>query len=377
MQPVVPVTDHNPNDHTDTEILAAIQGRTGVRHLSFRYELLDANNVKIDDLPNVESCTVEQNWLADIKRTASFRMSETTYVDFLSDRIKPWVRVGIPPYGTNDWAEWPQGVFLLVTPSRATTATGAIHRDVDGFDLLQVLNDDKVTNRYTVAAGTVYTTAISALLPSTATVVASTATVVTTLEWDPGTTKLTIINDLLAAINYETLSVDANGVYQARPYRQPDQRGAEYRYLDDDTSIINKEATQTYDLFAVPNEWTLTVSEPDRPMLRSTYTNTNPSSPTSVPRRGRTISDYRTEKDAADQATLDAKVARLAWEASQVYEAIDFETGINPLHSGNDVYRIEHRDLNIAASYVEHKWSLPFEAGAKMSHRARRVVSIA
>jgi hypothetical protein len=156
----------------------------------------------------------------------------------------------------------------------------------------------------------------------------------------------------------------------------PSDRAEEYEYADDDTSVITPEVSQTLDLFSVPNKWTLLVSDPDRPALVSSYTNTSPGSPTSTVRRGRTITDFRQEQDAADQATLDAKVATLAFQASQVYEAIEFHTAIMPIHSGNDVYRITYGPLAVAAKYSEQSWSITFEAGQMMQHKARRVVTV-
>lgn len=378
MQQLVPSVDHNPGAHTADTILPGIQGLyTGSRFWSFRYELLDANGIHIGDLENVESGKVDQDWLAEIKRTASFTVQETTFIDYLSDRIKPWVRLHLPPFGDDDWVEWPQGVFILSTPTRSINAAGHVSRDVAGYDLTQILLDDKVGTRHSVPAATAYTTAIGALLPSYADVVVSPLTVPVTMEWDPGTSKLKIINDLLAAINYESLSVNEVGVFQVRPYRSPAERGIEYYYGHGPDSIMLPDVDQTLDLFSIPNHWVLVVSEPDRVPLAGTYTNTDPGSLTSTVRRGRTIVDYRTEQDAANQATLDAKAARLAFEASQVYEAVDFTTGLNPLHSGNDVYSILDPRLGLDAKFVEYRWSMELAPAGQMSHKARRVVSLA
>lgn len=378
MQAVVPPSDNNPNGHTAATILAAIQGSEGFRRWSFRYDLLDANGAKIGDLDNVQAGSVDQNWLGDIKRTAKFEVKEVTYINYLSDRIQPWVRLHLPPYGDNDWAEWPQGVFILSTPTRGIEASGRVHREVDGYDLTQILLDDKVINRHSVAAGAAYTAAVTALLPGTANVVVSALTLPVAMEWDPGTAKLKIINDLLSAINYESLSVDERGVFQVRPYRSPAARPPEYTYGVTDDSIMLPEVEQTLDLFSIPNQWVLVVSEPDRAAaIRGVYTNNDPASLTSTVRRGRTIVDFRTEQDAADAATLTAKAERLGFEASQVYEALAFTTGLNPLHSGNDLYRITDPRLGLNATYVEHAWSMDLAATAKMSHKARRVLSLA
>lgn len=380
MQPIRPTPGgpHNPNGHTEETILAALRGSTGSRQWSFRYERLSFDNQLLGRLDNVLACTVEQNWLADIKRKANFNIRDTGVINFLRDRIKPWARLGIPPYGANDWVEWPQGVFLLSTPKRNADMTSFVQREVEGYDALQVFADDAVLDRYTVDQGENYIDAINALLGSIPKNVAPTGlTLSTASEWPPGTTKLAIINELLNEINYESLSFDEDGVAIVQPYVSPDVRSAEYRYLDDKDGLIIPDVDQELDLFSIPNSWVLVVSDPDRdePLIAS-YTNNDPASPTSTVSRQRTIVDYREEQEAADQSTLDAKVRRLAFEASQIFEAIDFKTAFMPVHSGNDVYHIRYDSLAINAKYSEHNWKAELKAGAEMEHRARRVVSV-
>jgi hypothetical protein len=378
MQVLAPPTgDRNPNSHALHEVLAVLRGDYGFRRFSFRYELLDAGNVYIQDLDNVTACTIDQNWLADIKRVARFSITETGVIDFLSDRIKPYIRTWIPPYGAKDYVEHPQGVFLLSSPNRNSDAQDRVTRSVDAYDGLQVFTDDKVSTRYTVAAGTVVTTAISTILGSIPKNIApSTKTLSAAKEWEPGTSKLKIINELLDFLNYESLSFDEDGNAVVRAYRDPTTRAEEFTYGYGADGLVIPNVDQELDLFDIPNAFTLVVSDPDKAAMTSTYINSSPSSPTSTVRRQRTITDYRLEEDAADQATLDAKVARIAFEASQVYEAVDFGTALMPMHSGNDVYRLVYPSLAVNTKYTEQTWSLELKSGAVMKHRARRVVSV-
>ncbi|HET9234938.1 MAG TPA: hypothetical protein VFP10_12425 [Candidatus Eisenbacteria bacterium] len=374
----VPTGDRNPNGRTATEVLSALQAPYGSRRFSFRYELLDLTNATVTEaLHGVRAGEIEMNWLADIKRTAKFTILETGEIDYLSDRIRPHARLHLSPYGVDDFVEWPLGVFLLSTPRRHIDRHGVITREVSAYDQLQVYADDLITTRYTVAAGTNVVTTVTTLLGGVAASIApSTATLAAAKEWDPGTSKLKIINELLGMINYESLSFDEDGQAVVQPYSAPSVRTEEYVYATDAAGLIVPEVDQELDLFAVPNQWTLVVSEPDQPAITSTYTNNDPGSPTSTVRRGRTISDFRIEVEAVDQATLDSKVERLAFEASQVYEAIDFVTALMPIHSGNDVYRIQYDPLAINHKYAEQTWTLPLRAGATMTHRARRVVTV-
>lgn len=504
----IPTGVHNPNGHTAAEVLAALQGHSGARRWSFRYDLLSATNALIQPLTCVLACSITQNWLAEIKRTARLTIQDTGEINFLEDRIQPWTRLHIPPYGDDDWVEWPQGVFLLSSPTRGDDEASVVTRSVEAYDQLLVYADDLVATRYAIdpvvafedfedttyavtpggtwaratdqalggtyslksavithsqsssatmtvptgatqmsvwykvssesesdtfdilvggvsqdinAAGEVdwtqvtvdvtagatvtfrytkdssistgsdcawidnvefrkavkYTDVVSTLLGSvTKNVTASTSTIPTVLEWEPGTSKLKIINELLGAINYESLSFDELGTAIARPYETPAVRAEEYVYAADSQSVILPGVEQTLDLFNVANSWTIAVTEPDRDVITATYTNNDPSSPTSTVSRQRTITDFRTEQSAADQAALDAKVERLAFEASQVYEKIEMRTGLMPIHSGNDVIRLRYPNLAIDAKYVEHEWSTDLKPGAQMRHRIRRVVTV-
>lgn len=382
MLPIVPTGDRNPNAHGQEEILAALRGMSGSRRFAFRYRLLNASGaVEEEHLDNVLGGSVSQNWLADIKRTATFTMRERGGIDFLSDRIQPVVRLLLPPFGPLDFVDYPQGVFLLTTPSRAASAAGVVTREVQGYDQLQVYSDDLLADRYTVAQGAVVTTAVATLLasvlvPPRTRITPHTGTLTAAKEWEPGTSKLRVINDLLGMINYESLSFDEDGVAVVVPYRSPGERAEEYVYADDHQGLVMPDAGQELDLFAVANRWVLVVSEPDQPPLVATYTNSDPASITSTVRRQRIITDYRTEQEATDLTTLEAKAARLAVEASQVYEAVSFKTGLMPLHSGNDVYRINLRSLAVNAPYAEQSWTMPLKAGAEMTHLARRVITV-
>lgn len=373
MQPLDPA-----HVYSDDDVLDTLRGRYGTRLVDYRFDRLNESNVLVEPVTGVFSASVEQNALAAIKRTAKFSVLDgATGINFLKDRIKPWARLGMPDGG---FVEWPLGVFLLSTPARKLTEEGFVVRDVEAYDQLLILQDDLVDNRYTVAAGVVYTTAIATLLAGytfTKSITPSALALPAAMEWEPGTSVLRILGDLLAAINYESAFFDENGALVARPYQSPASRASEYIYATDERSVIMGDIDETLDLYGVANKWVLVVSEPDvTPALRSVYTNTSATSPTSTVSRGRTITDFRTEQSAPDQATLDAKVARLAFEASQVYQIVEFMTAAMPIHSHSDVYSLEVDGLAIDAKFSEHTWSLDLKPGAKMKHKARRVVNV-
>jgi len=362
------------NGYTEAQVITALHSAN--RQMAFRYELLDSTNVFKRQLDNVLNASVNNNTENEIKRTARFSIRDDGTINFLSDRIKPWVRLKMPDGG---WAEWPQGVFLLSTPPRKVDAAGVVTREVEAYDQLQVLVDDKIEYRYTVTTGTNYIIAIKAVLDGAGitqqNLTATALTLSTDWDWSPGTEKLKIINDLLSAINYRSLWFDENGQAIAQPYVTPANRASEYTYRDDNQSVIFPDVAQELDLFGVPNKWVLYVSEADQATISSIYTNTNPNSLTSTVSRGRTITTYQ-QVDAADQTTLDDLVEKKAYEDSQIYEQVTLETAIMPMHSEADVFTLAFSGLGISAKYSEISWSMELKAGAKMRHLIRRTVTI-
>lgn len=346
------------------------------RKLRFRYEHLDEDNVQVGWLNKVQSARVANNSLADIKRTATFVIGEDSSINFLKDRIRPWMGVEMQDGG---WAEWPLGIFLLSTPVRSVDPSAAM-REVLAFDQLLVLKDDAIDVRYAVASGTNVITAVGDVLTAAGimqrNLVATAETLPVAREWPPGTTRLRIINDLLASINYRSLYFNSAGVAVAEPYAAPSDRPIGYTYAADNRSVLVPQLRQELDLFSVPNKWIAVVSEPDRAPLVSTYTNTDPSSPTSTVSRGRTITRILDTQEATSQASLDAKVQRAAVESSQVYETVDFETALMPHHEDSDVIEINYALFGAKARFIEHSWEMTLRVGSKMKHVVRRVVSV-
>jgi hypothetical protein len=346
------------------------------RELKFRYDLLDNTNTFKRTLTNVLSGHVENNALATIKRIAKFTLQDDETINFLSDRIQPWILLKMPD---GNFASWALGVFLLSSPKRKADVAGNVIREVDAYDLLQVLLDDKVIDRYTIPLGTNYIAALKTLLDSAGitsqNLTACASVLPASLDWAPGTDKLTIINALLGAINYWSLFFDAYGLAVAQPYVLPSNRASDYTYKDDSQSVTFPEVEQDLDLFAIPNKWVITVTEPDQSVLTSLYTNVNPASLTSTVSRGRTIVSFLTNT-AVDQPTLDAKVQRQAFEDSQVYETVLLETAIMPMHSENNMLTLVFSPLGISANYNELSWGFDLVAGGRMKHSVRKVVSI-
>ena len=79
------------NNYTAEEVKAVLHGP--VQQWSFRYDLLTNQNILKKRLTNMLAASVANNALAEIKRTARFTLVDDGSIDFLTDRIKPWVRL--------------------------------------------------------------------------------------------------------------------------------------------------------------------------------------------------------------------------------------------------------------------------------------------
>ncbi|WP_031405257.1 hypothetical protein [Geobacillus vulcani] len=361
--------------YSKQEIVDTIHGKYGQRHFKFRYDLLNKNDQKIGELDSVIDGEVSMASLDSIKRTARFRLKDRGEINWLSDRIQPFALLKMRD---GKYIEFPLGIFLLSSPTRKDSNNN-VYRDVEAYDGTLILRDDKFDTRYTVPAGTNYRQAVIDILASAGitkhNIEQTDKVLPVAMEFAPGTEKLEAINTLLQAINYTPIYVDVYGYFTSMTYRSPSIRAAEYTYKDDELSIVYPGMEEELDLFNVPNKWVVVCSNAEQSLM-SSYTNSNPNSPTSTVNRGRTIVDYREVTDIADQQSLDAYVQRIAFEASQVYGKLTFETALNPLHDYSDVLQIEYSPLGISGKYVETSWTMSLKAGARMKHEVRKIINI-
>lgn len=361
--------------YSDAQVRAALHGP---RTVAWRYDLLDSDGTTVlGALSTVQAAEVQHQALADVPRTLRLSLgAEQAVINYGRHRVRPWWQLRMPDGG---WVEWPQGVFLLSTPTR-DAREGASSRQVEGYDQTVLLRDDLVPARVSIAAGAnVVAQAVAQVQAAGVTQVSaepSTAVLPTALEWEPGTPRYVIVADLLQAVNYAGLWFDGMGRAVLRPYRNPAEVGAGYRYADDSASVVAPQATDTLDLYAVPNRWIAVVSEPERAPLVSTYTNTLAASPTSTVSRGRTVAVLLTGVQAVDQATLDAYVLRVARDASQVYRKVRLSTAAMPHHEHLDVLDLAVSSLGVTGLFTETGWTLSSEVGGSMGHDVRLLVSV-
>ncbi len=352
-----------------------LHSKNGLREIKFQYDLLDMDDNYKKTLKNVISCSIDYKSLAEIKRTATIQLQEDSDIDYLNDKIQPFMMIK----NGEKWLKWSLGIFMLNSPTR-NDSKGVVIRDIKAYDMSQILVQDKVTNRYPIKKNTNYITAISDVLLSAGVtkvkLTNTSKTLQTDREFPIGTTKLSIINSLLEEINYTSVTVDEVGYFVSNPYISPSDRLVDYEYKTDATSIIFNGLTETLDLFNVPNQFVAVLSNPEQEVLKSIYINDNPKSVTSIASRERVITDYRKVNNIADQQELDTYIKMIAENASNVYGYAEFETAIMPHHGCLNCIQLDYTSMDIKDKYIETNWSMQLKEGARMKHKVRRVVYI-
>lgn len=355
--------------YSTNEILAMLRGH---RTVDYRFELLDKNELPIGRL--TADGTIDYDAESSIKRAARLTVQHADDIDFLNDRVRPYMVLQTPTGAL----EFPLGVYLMSSPNRTMTAAGA-NRTVECYDKAQILTDDKFTERYRIGSGASYTSAVAQILTTagilTNNVVTSDKTLAEDIEFETGTTKLDAINFLLQSINYNKLWFDSLGTACSEPYTLPELRLIETEYSTGKDSITFTGATERLDIFGTPNKIVRYLESAGRSCLISSKTNSDPTSPLSTVSRGRTIVDIEAVNDIADQTTLDAYVSRLASEA-KVYQEIDFVTACMPGHEDLDCIYVQNGDLNISGRYIQTAYKMELHSGGRMSHTVKKVVSI-
>lgn len=335
---------------------------------SWWVERLTSDDASVGVLDGVTGGDVEINANRPIRGTGHLALDDIGQgVDFLADRVQVWWQVrGADPF--------PLGVFLMSVPRASHTDAGRSW-DIELFDKLTVLAEDGISASHSLPAGTVVTDAVKDVILSTGetalAVTDSTETLATGKVWPAGTSKLTIVNDLLALINYFSLRCDGYGRYVAAPYMAPALRSRVWDFTAGDLAVHLPEFDRTEDLSGIPNTVVIVSSGTgDDEALVGVAVNDDPASRFSTVARGRTITATEENVDATSQAVIDALAERRLESLSRSTATIDIEHEVLPL-AESDAARFDTD--GVRASAVVEKFRLTLAEDALMSTTIREV----
>ena len=353
--------------------------RNVIRKSYYSYDLLDENDGFIDEI-GVENCKVSNNVFRQYKRLANFKLNEYDQkeINFLKERIRPNFVLEIP---SGDKIKYPLGIFLLSSPTQEIEGKRKT-RDIEAFDKTIILNDDKLTESFYVQQGRLYTDVITQLFQengiATFKITQSNLELASQREFFVGTSIKDIINQLLNEINYDSLTVDADGWFICEPYITPENRPIKHTYKADDSSVILPKLISSIDLLNRANVFVAySVNTETKEILTSPkIVNGSLASRISTVARGREITKVINVENAPNMEMLIRKTERALIEESTAYTHFNYQTMVIPTHgNGDNVYIDIPNYSEIPLVFNETSWEIDTNSKT-MQHNLRRLVNL-
>ena len=359
--------------YTREQILSALFSSD--REVRFEYSITNSLGANLGYI-EIQEGRISFDSSSDVMRTFSGKVkkSDILNLETIDYRVTPYMCLMMP---NGKEAKWALGKFIIYPAMSSENDINMI--EVSGFDLGKIALDDKNVSRYFVDSSDLYTTAISSLLNSIYTrteITAAEDLKSFPQEWEIGTSKMKIINDLLQGINYNPLYFDENGVAICEPHISLTEREIDFTYFADNQSIIVDGIKYASNKFDIPNKWVRYTENAEVSYLISEYTNDSYENPYSTVNRGRTIVDAAVVEDIASQDALDAYVARIAADAMMTTEQLEFTTLNMPGHGYQECLYVDVPVYGIQGKYIEKAWEMELETGGKMSHVCEKVVVV-
>lgn len=346
----------------------------GHRNEKWRWDILTLTEAPGGQLDGVEDGTLEFNVNNTIRGGGNLTWSGKEEPEWSKILLQPWYILQTKEGEIG----WPRGVFIPAAPVDSHTDTGKTV-DVELYDKLLILDQDKVDKTYTVTKGTHVVTAIRILLASAGqdrhAIEDKTDTLRSPMVWPAGTSKLAIVNELLKSINYFSLWCDGYGVYQGRPYQAASARPVVRRFIDDADSIFGPDFAHDRDMFNIPNK-VIQVGrgDGDTEGLVAVATNEDPRSPYSYQARGRWIVHVDTDVEATSQGVLDGIADRRMAELSQTASAVDFDHAHVPLEL-NDIVEFQRGDRGLKIRAAVQSMTISTATGDLVQTKIREVAA--
>lgn len=312
---------------------------SALRAVDFNFDLLGHDEVQTGTLDSVTGGDLAWDATASVHGGGSIEVVDIGQpIDWLKVRIR--VAALLSPVGGGDGIIGrPLGIWLPAAPVEKWSEVGRSW-SVELTDKTAILDQDIVTNddgdpiAYAAQPGADVITLVRDLInntgESTAAIEPGTAQVRSAVVWESGTTRLQIINDLLAAAGYLSLWCDMEGQFRVTEYVAPAQRPLIYRALTPLTrgqmSQMSPDYTLDRDVYAVPNR-VLAVGNGsgNEEAWTAVAANTDEDSPFSYPSRGRWITHSETGVEAMTPADLQTRADQTLASLTAVAASLDVE----------------------------------------------------
>lgn len=288
------------------------------RVLGYRFDLLDGRDVKYGELEGVkDGGSLDWSSFVAIQGSGTLTVDDTGQgIDWLNTRIRPVCLMS--GTGVGDTAEKSLGVFLPSAPVETWDGVGRSW-EIELLDKNSVLDQDIVTDddgnpvTYSVEEGTDVIGAVRDLIESSGessrAIEDGDKSLNNAMTFDLGATKLEIINELLAAGNFDSLWCDGQGQFRTAPTVDPRDLPPVYSSISPfsrgELSLMAPEWTRDNDIYSIPNRYVaISPGDGEEEAMVAVVTNEDPASPYSYPSRGRWITMVNSDVEAASEDDL-------------------------------------------------------------------------
>lgn len=341
-----------------------------VRRFDYRLEIV-RNGVCFDVLRAVDSPSIIGDSEANIKMSMRATVLPNDNMDVMTDKIRPIAEI--------DGVDYPFGLYNIARLERQTDEAGSTVWELEAYDQSWVLNQTRLETIYKLTQGANCVNAVVALLTNAGVQsrsVPSSQTMPYDIEWQIGTSILTVVNDILTAINYDALYFDSRGYAVVQPYKEPTADNIDLTIDgDSELSVVGVSNSQTTDIFDAPNVFIVTCSPPDlETPLRATAVNNSAVSAKSTVRRGRRIAQVSSVDNISSAAALQEHADKLKLESMLSTDELTITTAILPNIVINQIIAITHPD--VGGIYREKRWSAQLSTDGQMEHTLQRMVLV-
>lgn len=326
------------------------------------FDLTDHAGTPVRRLENVVSASLVGNVNRQIRWDGRLELGAESGVDWAT------VRVAVS-YQRDDEAPAPFGVYVPVldTQTRVEGGRARVKETVNLYDRTSIPAGDRISDTYSLLAGDTVTSLVQEIIETTGergvSITPLGERTRTDLVWDPGTSKLRIINDLLDAAGFFALYTNYAGQYVLEPYQVPALRPVVASYHPGGRDLYAPQVHTVFPERAVNRVVLRSRGDGDKPDLLAVAQNTKDFQATGLWR-----TSFTDDVEATSQTVLDQMAARRLVEAGQATWTRERVTEINPALGLNSVVAGED-----GGREVVEEISIECTPGALMRVKTREV----
>lgn len=343
-----------------------------IRVEGYEIDLLDSDDQFIKTIQTAKrGGKVDLNVNAQIRGGGKISVVNDESINWLNSRVRVWYN------NYTDDKRFAIGTFIPSIPE-VENRSGAREIPVEMHDKTSLLADDFFEDPYAIMPGFKVVDYIKDVLSSIgedfSIIEDSDVEVGDVRVWDPDSSKLRIVNDLLESINYFSIWTDGMGVFRSSLARRPQQRPLVKSFIKSESSTYSPNWSRKQDVSSIPNRViVLSEGSDEKLAYKGVAENTRDDSPYSYQNRGNRWITRRETTEAETQEICDQIAARRLQELSSTSATISISHLVEALNL-NDVVRFVTDGVDTLA--VVEKMSFTLRPGSLCKAVWREVVNV-